>query len=50
VILPDKTRTRGLRITDDWFASLAIEHACSRITYDRDDARFTELDWREPAL
>lgn len=43
------TGTRGPRITDAWFAALAIEHACTWITYDRDYARFPELDWREPA-
>ncbi|MPY75506.1 MAG: PIN domain-containing protein [Alphaproteobacteria bacterium] len=40
---------RGPRITDAWFAALAIERACTWITYDRDYARFPELDWREPA-
>jgi predicted nucleic acid-binding protein len=29
---------------------LAIEHGCTWITYDRDYARFPDLDWREPAL
>lgn len=40
---------RGPRITDAWFAALAIERACTWITYDRDYARFPDLDWREPA-
>jgi hypothetical protein len=44
------TGTRGPRITDAWFAALAIEHACTWITYDRDYARFPELNWREPTL
>lgn len=44
------TGTRGPRITDAWFAALAIEHACTWITYDRDYARFPDLDWREPTL
>lgn len=41
--------TRGPRITDAWFAALAIEHACTWITCDRDYARFPGLEWREPA-
>jgi toxin-antitoxin system PIN domain toxin len=44
-----ETGTRGPRVTDAWFAALAIEHACTWITYDRDYARFPDLDWREPA-
>ena len=40
---------RGPRITDAWFAALAIERACTWITYDRDYARFPELDSREPS-
>jgi len=39
---------RGPRVSDAWFAALAIEHGCSWITYDRDYARFPGLDWREP--
>jgi uncharacterized protein len=39
---------RGPRISDAWFAALAIEHGCVWITYDRDYARFLELDRREP--
>ena len=42
------TGTRGPRIIDAWFAALAIEHGCTWITFDRDYARFPELDWREP--
>jgi toxin-antitoxin system PIN domain toxin len=45
-----ETGTRGSRITDAWFAALAIEHGCTWITYDRDYARFTDLDWREPGV
>lgn len=44
------TATRGARITDAWFAALAIEHACTWITCDRDYARFPKLDWREPTV
>jgi toxin-antitoxin system PIN domain toxin len=43
-----KSGTRGPRVTDAWFAALAIEHGCTWITYDRDYARFDGLDWREP--
>jgi toxin-antitoxin system PIN domain toxin len=43
-----ETDTRGPRITDAWFAALAIEHGCTWITFDRDFARFPGLDWREP--
>jgi uncharacterized protein len=45
-----ETGMRGPRITDAWFAALAIEHGCTWITYDRDYARFPGLDWREPAV
>ena len=38
----------GARITDAWFAALAIEHGCTWITFDRDYARFPGLDWRMP--
>jgi uncharacterized protein len=41
---------RGPRISDAWFAALAIEHGCVWITYDRDYGRFPELEWREPTL
>lgn len=40
---------RGPRISEAWFAALAIEHGCIWITYDRDYARFPELDWRVPS-
>ncbi|HEX4079481.1 MAG TPA: type II toxin-antitoxin system VapC family toxin [Rhizomicrobium sp.] len=43
-----QTSTRGPRMTDAWFAALAIEHGCTWITCDRDYARFPGLDWREP--
>jgi uncharacterized protein len=45
-----ETRTRGPRVSDAWFAALAIEHGCTWITYDRDFARFPELRWQEPAI
>jgi len=40
---------RGPRVSDAWFAALAIERGCTWITYDRDYARFPELEWRAPA-
>lgn len=43
-----ETGIKGPRITDAWFAALAIEHGCTWITCDRDYARFPGLDWREP--
>jgi uncharacterized protein len=45
-----ETDTRGSRVTDAWFAALAIESGCEWITLDRDFARFPELSWRTPAL
>jgi toxin-antitoxin system PIN domain toxin len=41
--------TRGPRVTDAWFAALAIEHGCTWITLDRDYARFPGLEWKGPA-
>ncbi len=45
-----ESSTKGPRVTDAWFAALAIEHACTWITYDRDYARFPGLSWQEPAI
>ena len=42
------TETRGPRVTDAWFAALAIEAGCEWITLDRDYARFPGLRWRVP--
>jgi len=39
------TNTQGSRLTDAWFAALAIEHGCEWITMDRDFARFPGLKW-----
>jgi hypothetical protein len=39
---------RGRRITDAWYAALAIEWGCEWITFDRDYARFPSLKWRPP--
>jgi toxin-antitoxin system PIN domain toxin len=44
-----ETGTRGPRVTDAWFAALAIESGCDWITFDRDFARFPGLSWRQPA-
>ena len=40
-----ETETTGSRLTDAWFAALAIEHGCEWITLDRDYARFPGLKW-----
>jgi toxin-antitoxin system PIN domain toxin len=44
-----ETNTHGPRVTDAWFAALAIEWSCEWITMDRDFARFPGLRWRTPA-
>ena len=43
-----ETRTRGARVTDAWFAALAIECGCEWVTMDRDFARFPGLRWSSP--
>ena len=43
------TNTRGRRVTDAWFAALAIEWACEWITFDADFARFPGLKWQRPS-
>jgi toxin-antitoxin system PIN domain toxin len=43
-----ETRTVGRRVTDAWFAALAIEWGCEWITFDRDFARFPGLKWQMP--
>ena len=40
--------TAGPRVTDAWFAALAIENGCEWITLDRDFARFPPLKWAVP--
>ena len=40
--------TRGSRVTDAWFAALAIEWSCEWVTLDRDYARFPGLRWQLP--
>ena len=42
------TRTSGRRVTDAWFAALAIEWGCEWVTMDRDFARFPGLRWSRP--
>ncbi len=44
-----ETDTRGARVSDAWFAALAIEQGCEWITLDRDFARFPGLKWQVPA-
>jgi toxin-antitoxin system PIN domain toxin len=39
---------RGRRVTDAWFAALAIEWGCEWVTMDRDYARFPGLRWAVP--
>jgi hypothetical protein len=39
----------GPKVTDAWYAALAIEHGCEWITFDRDFARFSGLRCRAPA-
>jgi toxin-antitoxin system PIN domain toxin len=43
-----ETDTRGPRVTDAWFAALAIEWGCEWVTLDRDIARFPGLKWSQP--
>jgi toxin-antitoxin system PIN domain toxin len=39
----------GNLAADAYLAALAIEHNCEWISFDRDFARFPELNWRSPA-
>jgi toxin-antitoxin system PIN domain toxin len=43
-----ETDTLGPRVTDAWYAALAIEWGCDWITFDRDYARFPGLKWQVP--
>jgi hypothetical protein len=43
-----ETGTAGPRVTDAWYAALAIEWDCEWITFDRDYARFPGLKSRAP--
>ena len=42
------TDIHGPRVTDAWFAALAIEWGCDWVTLDRDYARFPGLRWQLP--
>ena len=44
------TNTRGRRVSDAWFAALAIEWGCEWITLDRDYARFPGLKLHAPGV
>jgi toxin-antitoxin system PIN domain toxin len=44
-----ETDTRGRRVSDAWYAALAIEWGCEWITMDRDFSRFPGLKWSLPA-
>jgi predicted nucleic acid-binding protein len=39
----------GNLVPDAWFAALAIESACERITLDRDYTQFPGLKWTLPS-
>ena len=39
---------KGPRVTDAWFAALAIEWGCEWVTMDRDYSRFPRLKWSVP--
>ena len=41
---------RGNLVPDAYLAALAIESGCTRVTTDRDYARFEGLRWRHPLL
>ncbi|HVE51518.1 MAG TPA: type II toxin-antitoxin system VapC family toxin [Casimicrobiaceae bacterium] len=43
-----ESEATGNLVSDAWFAALAIEAGCRWITFDRDYARFAQLDWRTP--
>ena len=45
-----ETATRGPRVTDAWYAALALEWGCEWITFDRDYARFPGLRWQMPKV
>jgi uncharacterized protein len=39
----------GDLIADAQLAAIALEHACELVSFDRDFARFSELDWSRPS-
>jgi toxin-antitoxin system PIN domain toxin len=42
-------RVTGPKVTDAWYAALAIEWGCDWISFDNDYARFPGLTWRKPS-
>ncbi|HEY7119014.1 MAG TPA: type II toxin-antitoxin system VapC family toxin [Tepidisphaeraceae bacterium] len=40
---------RGPRVSDAWYAALAIEWGCEWVTFDRDYGRFPGLKWLVPS-
>jgi uncharacterized protein len=40
----------GDLVPDAQLAAIALEHACELVSFDRDFARFTELDWSRPSV
>ena len=48
--LCEVSRTTGPRVSDVWYAALAIERGCEWITFDRDYGRFPGLKWRLPSM
>jgi len=45
-----ESSTPAPRVSDAWYAALAIEHGCTWITLDRDFARFPGLRWARPEI
>lgn len=45
-----RASAKGNLVTDAYFAAIAIENGCKWFTFDRDYARFADLDWAVPAL
>jgi toxin-antitoxin system PIN domain toxin len=43
-----QTQTRGRRVSDAWYAALAIEWGCEWVSCDRGFARFPGLNWQKP--
>lgn len=48
-IAAEDAQVRGNLVPDAWLASLARAHGCRLATADRGFARFTDLDWWDPA-
>jgi uncharacterized protein len=40
----------GDLVPDAQLAAIAVEHACELVSFDRDFARFAELDWSRPPV